>query len=116
MKQVSNWEELLKESKGGQLTAQNIINRRVFSKKDGWHDIHIESDFFKEICWQIADTLGGWQKTKINVSWALRNERPQHWGLERVIIESYDGKITMSYFAGQDWNAETNQIRRYLSR
>lgn len=113
-KLFSNLNELL-NCVDYQLTAQQLINKRVCLKGEGWANIELTTELKDYICNQIAETLGGRQATKQNVKNTLLYSTPQHWGLNRIFINKYgDDFIKISYCAGQDYTAETNTIRKFL--
>jgi hypothetical protein len=99
-----------------QITAQEIINRRTFI--DGsWQTIELTSKCEDEFISAILDVLGGWTKNQPLMARVLRNSRPQHWGLSRILFEKYgDSPLRISYCAGQDYPYELKQIRQYLNR
>lgn len=116
MKTFSNLNDLFNASKGGQITAQNIINERAYINGE-YQDIQINEELKKLVCRQISQLLGGRIKTRTNVYYTLLNGRPQHWGLERIHLENYhDTEASLHYCAGQDYPYEIAEIRKYLSK
>ena len=55
------------------------------------------------------------QEEEKSIKYTLMYARPQHWGLNRVLLEQYnDSAPRFNYCAGQDYTAETNTIRKAL--
>lgn len=93
-----------------QLTLQNIINGRAYFKQGGWGTFTFElSENQME---QIVDLIGGHTKTKRNVKWSLQNQKPQHWGLDRIVYNQRSAAFT--YIAGQDYPSELREIRKAM--
>jgi hypothetical protein len=110
----NNLDELFNNA-GQQVTAQQLINKRMYLNGIGWADIELTTELKELICNQIAETLGGRNATKISVKNSLMYGTPQHWGLNRVLLEKYDERpAVFKYCAGQDYTAETNAIRKFL--
>jgi hypothetical protein len=98
-----------------QLTAQQLINKRVYLKGEGWSNIELTTELKDYICSQIVEILGGRQATKQSIKNTLLYSTPQHWGLDRIHVDRYsDNFIKISYCAGQDHTLETNTIRKFL--
>lgn len=98
-----------------QLTAQQLINKRVYLKGEGWVNIELSAELKDFICSEIAETLGGRQTTKQSIKNTLLYSTPQHWGLDRIHVDRYnDNFIKISYCAGQEHKLETNIIRKFL--
>lgn len=116
-KQVfENLTELLNYSQG-QITAQQLINKRIYLKSQGWTSIELSDELMENIISQIVETLGGRNSTKSSIKNVLRYSKPQHWGLNRILLEQYDNsEPCFKYCAGQDYTWETNTIRRFLSK
>lgn len=112
MKTLNTLQEALNTCKG-QLTAQNIINGRIYSK-NGWEGFEINNELLKEVAEQVSNNLGGHQKTKDAVFNTILFRTPQHWGLDRMFIEERSGRLIFIYCAGQDGQLEKSQIRTYL--
>lgn len=115
MKTFKNYQNALNNT-GQQLTAQQLLNGRVYTKNKGWAKVQLSEEFREQVITDIVDLLGGRGNTKANVYRALNSPHPpQHWTLERMLIEQY-GKSAprLSYCAGQDYPYEINQGRTYL--
>lgn len=92
-----------------QLTLQQIINKRAnFNHKWEYFTFQLSDDLLR----QVADLIGGRAETQYLVYKKLKNGRPQHWGLERMIY-SVD-RQRFEYCSGQDYPREINQIRKAL--
>lgn len=114
METVNKYTELLKICGDRQINAQDFINGRLYTKSEGWAYVEISEDLRDQFASEVSDLLGGWTKTKEAIRYTLVNGRPQHWGLGRILLENYSGKIGWSYCAGQDYAYETQQIRNNL--
>jgi hypothetical protein len=113
-KLFSNLSEILNNT-STQVTAQQLINRRIYINGEGWQDIELTDEFNNNLAEQIAETLGGHRATKESIKYTLMYARPQHWGLNRVLLEQYnDSAPRFNYCAGQDYTTETNTIRKAL--
>ena len=113
-KLFSNLNEVLSNA-GTQVTAQQLINRRIYINNEGWQDIELTEEFNNHLADQIAETLGGHRATKESIKLNLMYARPQHWGLNRVLLVQYgESAPRFTYCAGQDYTAETNTIRKAL--
>lgn len=97
-----------------QITAQELLNGRMYLNGSGWTDIELSNTLKEQVANEVSELLGGRNNTKAQVKRALLHRRPQHWGLERVILEKYGKEPFLSYCAGQDYTWETNNIRTYL--
>jgi hypothetical protein len=116
MKKFTTLQELFEATKGSQLSAQQLINRRAFINGE-WSDFEVSDELSDEITEKILEVLGGQSRTRINMRYTLRRATPQHWGLARIFIEKYgDSSIRFSYCAGQDYPAELQQIRKFLNK
>ena len=101
----------------GQLTAQQLINGRIRTKK-GWESFKKTDELDKEVAKLVSELLGGWAQTKKKVFNSIYYGSPQHWGLRRIHFDKYKSQkdrrknyIAISYFAGQDYSSELNIIR-----
>ncbi len=114
-KYFSTFAELLQATKEAshQLTAQEIINRRTMLA-DGWQNIAVSDESINQLAEDVADCLGGINRTKASVKCSILYGRPQHWGLSRIFFREHEGKILTSYCAGQDYTWETAQIRNAI--
>jgi len=99
-----------------QVSVQEILNGRINHTVKGWIDIRLTPDLRTNIIEMTVDVLGGHSKFKHILNWALSNEKPQHWGLNRMHLTEYKGKYGISYCAGQDYPAELTQIRNFLRK
>ena len=115
MKAIETTQELFELSKGHQLNAQQVINRRMFID-DEWTDIVLLGEFQQQFASDITQALGGWASTKRRMYFSLMNETPQHWGLCRLFLKKHGEEYTWNYCAGQDYPAELRMIRKYLAR
>lgn len=97
-----------------QVNAQQIINGRIDTKLNGWESVKVSAELRKAVAERIAEILGGRETTKGRISSAIRRGKPQHWGLERITIENYEGKYFLEYTAGQDAQSERATIRTQL--
>lgn len=98
-----------------ELTAQQLINKRVYLKGEGWSDIELTTELKDYICSEIVEILGGRQTTKQSIKNTLLYSTPQHWGLDRIHVDRYnDGFININYCAGQDYPIEIKTIRKFL--
>lgn len=99
-----------------QVTAQELLNGRLYLKGEGWTSVLLTNDFRNEIAENIAERLGGRQNTKNQVARVLKRNPhvPQHWGLSRFILQQVGERFYIGYVAGQDQQWESNEIRTYL--
>lgn len=114
MKRFETLQEIWDASESHQISAQQIINKRLFVGGE-WQNVEISRALMLEISQEIADLLGGRGTTKEDVKYTLINATPQHWGLGRIFLENYS-TLRFSYCGGQDYPAEIKQIRNYLKR
>lgn len=116
MKHFNTLPELYAAANGRQINAQEILNRRA--NIDGeWQDFTVSDELSAEINDKIVELLGGHGKTMNAMRRVLRYSTPQHWGLGRIFLESYGGENPrFRYCAGQDYPAELQQIRKYLTK
>lgn len=96
-----------------QVNAQDLINGRLCTD-EGWEDVELSWEYRKELAQEVADILGGWNVTKKSICNNILNGKPQHWGLSRVILESYNDNPRLYYCAGQDYPSELATIRKAL--
>jgi len=97
-----------------QVTAQELLNgrSRVF---DEWQEITISNDLREEVINTVVEAAGGRARTKNDTRYCLRNERPQHWAIDRFLLSKYgDSPARLSYCAGQDQTWEMKNLRNYL--
>lgn len=115
MKTIKNLDHALKLA-NIQLSAQDLISRRIYLKNKGWADVKLSDEFNNQLADMVAELLGGWRKTKNNVKCTLIWGRPYHWGLKRIFVVKYKGMkhARLTYCAGQDYQVETQQIRNAL--
>ena len=111
-KLFNSYDEVMDTTQGHQVTAQELINRRTYINGQ-WENIELSPAFHTVICCDIAQILGGREKTQKSVLSSLLYSRPQHWGLSRIFLENY-GKIRLAYCAGQDYPSEIRTIRAAL--
>lgn len=107
--------EQVKRRVSQQATAQQLLNRRMSVKGQGWVKIALSEELEELICNQVSELLGGHHKTRAAVYNNLMRSSQQHWGLDRVLVEQYGkSKARLSYCAGQDYTSELNTIRTVL--
>lgn len=112
--QFDTLEEILNAT-DHQINAQELLNERMYLNGMGWTDVELSPELKERIVFEIADLLGGRYSTRQDVIRSLKRNHPQHWGLERILVEKYgDSAPVLSYCAGQDYTWETNKIRTYL--
>ena len=112
--QFSSYDDILKHA-GQQVTAQQLINGRMYLKDKGWTDVEISHELRAKLATDISDKLGGRYTTREQVKNTILWGRPQHWGLQRVFLEKYgEGQPFITYCAGQDHVLECNAIRTAL--
>lgn len=112
---IQSLEMLYALTEGHQLSAQSILNRRVYIPSVGWTNIVIKDELKEEISNLIVDVLGGQEKTKKRLQMRFRLGRPpQNWGLDRVVLVKRDDVIRFTYIAGQDMSTELPMIRKQL--
>lgn len=95
----------------GQVTAQQIINERINLVGQGWTNVEVSSNLKVEVAEIVSELLGGFKKTKESVRFNLLHTRPQHWGLDRIILCKRGERMFFSYCAGQDYPSEIKTIR-----
>lgn len=101
-----------------QLNMQMLINRRLYTKQKNWFSVKLSENCLLEVANHVSTILGGRSTTKTKVFNSVYYGRPQHWGLERIIVsrrkddkDKRRKKIYISYCAGQDHTWELNTIR-----
>ena len=77
--------------------------------------IKLTDELKEQICDQVSELLGGHHSTRVKVYNNLMSNTPQHWGLDRILVEQY-GKspAKLKYCAGQHYSEELNTIRTFL--
>jgi hypothetical protein len=114
MKTFKTLEQLLKAT--DYVTAQNVLNGRLYLKDKGYTSVKIDEDLREEICKDISQLFGGRHVTREQMLWTLMYDRPQHWGLDRVILSQYkDNPPRWKYITGQDFIEESKLIRKALA-
>jgi hypothetical protein len=99
-----------------QVTAQELLNGRSYVFGE-WQEVQISNDLREEIIEMIVETAGGRGRTKSDTKYRLRNERPQHWAIDRFLLSKYgNSPAHLSYCAGQDQIWEMRNLRNYLKR
>lgn len=112
---IWDYEDLLKFGGENQVTAQQVVNQRLYNKETGWADVVIDGELRSKMANQVSQLLGGRGDTRDAVDRNLYFNKPQHWGLERIVLEQYgDNPPRWAYIAGQDYPAEVRTIRNYL--
>jgi len=112
---INSLEKALKVA-GGQITAQQLLNERMYLKTTGWSKIQLSTDFRDELINTITfEIVGGRAHTKERVYNRLKFENPQHWALDRIFVSKYKNNPARLYYcAGQDATYEIKQLREYL--
>jgi len=114
MKTIKNLEQAYRYA-GNQITAQDLINGRMYHKLKGWVNVKLTPEFEAEIAEQLSELYGGIRRTKAQVFRTLLYSRPQHWGLSRTMLVKYNKQpARWDYCAGQDYPSEMNIIRTAL--
>jgi hypothetical protein len=115
MKTLNSYEHTLKTCAEHQVTGQELLNGRTWTKKHGWSKVTLKPEFREQVINDIVNLFGGINRTKNNIRRNLTHERRQHWGLDRVLLVKY-GKnpARLTYCVGQDQNWENNVIRGAL--
>jgi hypothetical protein len=117
MKTLKNLKQVF-ESAGSQVTAQELLNGRLYLKNKGWSSVKISDELKESIISSIVETAGGRENTKVRMYAKLRNSKPQHWAIARFLLSRYDsvrnGEPYFSYCAGQDQTWEMKQLRNFL--
>ena len=101
-----------------QVTAQELLNGRLYLKGEGWSNVQISDELRESIISTIVETAGGREQTKIRMYAKMRNSKPQHWAIGRFLLSRYDnvrnGEPYFSYCAGQDQTWEMKSLREFL--
>lgn len=115
MKTIKSLEQAYKLAEQ-QVTAQDLLNGRMYVKGEGWSSVKLDAEFREKLIQTLSGLFGGHTKTKKAILWTLTYDKPQHWGLGRVVVEKYGDKPAfLSYIAGQDATFEYGLIRKYLA-
>ena len=105
----------IQEAAKGQVTAQQLINERMNLPRLGWSNVIVSDELLEEVAEQVSQMFGGRYTTRAAMKRTLLNERPQHWGLDRIFVEKYGkGPAVLKYCAGQDRLTEEPTIRKAL--
>lgn len=112
---VNSYEEILKLSKE-QFTAQDFLDRQVFTEKKGWVKLEYSSEMRENFSIEISELLGGWEKTKNCIYSFLRYNRVNHWGLQRIMLTERSEGFGWHYCSGQDYPSEIKTIRNFLKK
>lgn len=114
---ISDINQLAAFAKAHQLTAQQVINGRIYIDGQGWTSVEFTDELADKLKSMIVDALGGQTRTQVRIANVLRCDKPQHWGLSRLFLEQYqDNAPRFHYCAGQDYPAELRTIRQFLSK
>lgn len=117
MKTLKNLKEVFAAA-GSQVTAQDLLNGRLYLKDKGWSSVKISDELMETIISSIIETAGGRENTKVKMYAKMRNSRPQHWAIARFLLSSYktvrNGYPYFSYCAGQDQTWEMKELRNFL--
>jgi hypothetical protein len=107
--------DLIKDTNNQQLTAQNIINERVYFNSIGWGNVELTHEVKEGAVNMIVSVIGGQLKSQIHFKNLMMNRKPQHWGFERIVFEIRirDEKETVvcSYIPGQSEESELQMMR-----
>lgn len=106
--------EQIKEVESQEVNIQSLLNGRMCFKDRGWDDIKLSPELREQTCKQVSELLGGTYKTKEIVYNLLMHSKPQHWGLERILVVDYGRGAYLEYCAGQEQSYELNAIRKDL--
>jgi len=115
MKTFNTYQELI-EATGNQLTAQQVINKRVYIKADNWQAVEFTPEFMDHFNKDILNVIGGHQQTRARLRSVLEYSKPQHWALSRIFLNDYGTGPRWGYCAGQDYTAELQQLRNALKK
>lgn len=122
MKTFKTLDQVFKAA-GGKVTAQRLLNGRLYLEGKGWTAVKITDELRESIISTIAETVGGHAKTKVRVYNTLRREMPQHWALDRFLLQKYDHckeakerGAFFDYCAGQDQTWEMRELRKHLAK
>lgn len=117
MKTLKNLKEVFAVA-DNQVTAQELLNGRLYLKGKGWSNITISDQLKETIISTIVETAGGREQTKVKMYAKMRNSRPQHWAIDRFLLSCYknvrNGEPYFSYCAGQDQTWEMKELRNFL--
>jgi len=99
-----------------QITVQQVINSRVYLDNGlGWSKVIVSDELKEEIAESVSQLFGGRYTTRAAMKRTLLNERPQHWGLERIFVAKYGKNAArLSYCVGQDGQTEATILRNAL--
>tara|TARA_R110002020_G_scaffold328142_1_gene544061 strand:+ start:728 stop:1093 length:366 start_codon:yes stop_codon:yes gene_type:complete len=111
---INSLEKAFKVS-GSQVSAQELLNGRMYLKTTGWSKVNLTEEFRNQLCDMLTIQIGGRHATKEIVERCLRFRSPQHWALGRFFLSKYKkSNARISYCAGQDATWEMKQLRNYL--
>lgn len=100
---------------GSQVSAQQLLNGRMYLKTSGWSKVKLTDEFRNELIDILVDQIGGHERTKRDVRISLKFENPQHWALDRFFVSKYlKSDATISYCAGQCHTSEMSDLRNKL--
>lgn len=115
MKTLKNLDQVYKLAGKHQVTAQELLNDRLYIDGKGWSEVKLTPEFRVNLVNNILDILGGRTNTRQQMERRLMFEKPQHWGLGRILLSNYNNKgARLSYCAGQDMTWELREIRNAL--
>ena len=121
MIKINSYEKAF-EMCGTQVTAQGLLNGKMYIKDKGHSDITLTEAFRRTLIERIVSLLGGHDKTKRRVKSVLTYGSFQHWGLDRFHVDKINyikdepAKYELNYCAGQDYPEEINNIRKELAK
>lgn len=119
MKTIKTLKQAFKATGGcGQVNVQQLINGSMYLEKSGWTKVKVTDELLEEVAEIVSQELGGRNVTKERIKYVISNFKPQHWGLERFLLEWYKQwkEPKIRYCAGQDYAWEMKNIRDYLRK
>jgi hypothetical protein len=109
---IHNESELIELIKDNQTSIYNVLNNRAYVKGKGHTQVFFSAEI-KDLLFKLTvNVIGG--RNQLKVRRFLNNGEYKHYTLERLFIESYNDKISVSYCAGQDYTAELSNLRKFI--
>ena len=112
MKSINNESELIELIKDNQTSIYNVLNNRMYVTGTGHTQVMFNRELKNMILKLACSVIGGNKQLSVRRFLAIGTYR--HYTLERMFIESYDNKISVSYCAGQDHRAELQDLRNFI--
>jgi hypothetical protein len=112
MKSINNESELIELIKDNQTSIYNILNNRMYVKGTGHSQVVFNRELKDMILKLACNVIGGNKRLSVRRFLAIGTYR--HYALERIFIEGYDNKISVSYCAGQDYRGELQDLRNFI--